>query len=151
MATSPGTAPRSRSLVELAGLVVGATFLLVGILGFVPGITTEGLEAAGTGSEAKLLGLFQVSVLHNLVHLSFGIVGLAMARTAAGARTFLVFGGVIYVVLFIYGLVIDKTGDLNFLPFNDADDFLHLGLAVGMLGLGLTLGRRDEAHTHTTV
>jgi hypothetical protein len=144
MATSPVTTPRTRSLVELAATVVGATFLLVGILGFVPGITSGDLSFASHESDAELLGIFQVSVLHNIVHLLFGIAGLAMARTAAGARTFLVGGGVIYLVLWIYGMVIDKTSDLNFVPMNTADDWLHFVLGVAMLGLGLALGRRDE-------
>jgi hypothetical protein len=48
-----------------------------------------------------LFGLFQVSILHNIVHLLFGIAGLAIARTAAQARTYLVFGGAIYLVLFL--------------------------------------------------
>ena len=46
-------------------------------------------------------GAFQVLILHNIVHLLFGIAGLAMARTAAQARTYLVFGGAIYLVLFV--------------------------------------------------
>lgn len=59
---------RTKSPVQIAALVVGAVFLLVGILGFVPGITTDYdlLGGAGHHSGAKLLGIFQVSVLHNL-------------------------------------------------------------------------------------
>ena len=132
---------------------MGATFLLVGVLGFLPGVTTDydNLGAAGTDSTAKLLGIFQVSVLHNVVHLLFGIAGLAMARTAAGARTFLVGGGVIYLVLWIYGLMIDKASNANFVPFNTADNWLHFGLGVGMLGLGVALDQEEPrvAAPHT--
>ncbi len=79
---------RDRSLVQLAALVVGATFLLVAVLGFLPGITTSysQLSFAGHESEAELLGLFQVSVLHNIVHGLFGLAGIALARTVSGAR-----------------------------------------------------------------
>jgi hypothetical protein len=88
---------RDRSLVQLAALVVGATFLLVAVLGFVPGITTDyrELSFAGQESEAELLGLFQVSVLHNIVHGLFGLAGIASARTISGARAYLLGGGVI--------------------------------------------------------
>lgn len=146
MTTSSATTTGSRSLVELAALLVGATFLLVGVLGFVPGITTHysDLSGAGTGSTAKLLGIFQVSVLHNVVHLLFGIAGLALARTAAGARTFLVGGGVIYLVLWVYGLVIDKASNANFVPFNTADNWLHFVLGVAMVGLGVSLAKRNR-------
>lgn len=137
------TTGTARSPLELVAMLVGATFLLVGILGFVPGITTHysDLTGAGNGSGAKLIGIFQVSVLHNVVHLLFGIAGLAMARSYAGARTFLVGGGVIYLVLWVYGLVIDKTSDANFVPLNTADDWLHFVLGVAMLGLGVALSR----------
>ena len=145
--SATGTGTGSRSLVELAALLVGATFLLVGVLGFLPGVTTHysDLSGAGTGSTAKLLGIFQVSVLHNVVHLLFGIAGLALARTASGARTFLVGGGVIYLALWVYGLVIDKASNANFVPFNTADNWLHFVLGVAMLGLGVTLAKQNRA------
>ena len=137
------TSNRTRHPVQLAAAVVGAVFLLVGILGFIPGVTGnyDQLMTAGHESEALLLGLFQVSILHNIVHLAFGVAGLALARTAVGGRNFLIYGGVIYAVLWIYGLVIDHDSAANFVPVNDADNWLHLGLAVGMLALGVLLGR----------
>lgn len=104
--------------MRTAARAVGAVFLLVGILGFIPGITTDydSLSFAGHDSGAELFGIFQVSVLHNLVHLAFGVAGLAMARTASLARAYLVGGGAVYLVLWLYGLVIDKNSDANFVP-----------------------------------
>ena len=133
--------------VQAAAAVVGAVFLLVGVLGFIPGITTDydSLEAAGHESHAELLGIFQVSILHNVVHLLFGVAGLALSRTASTARAFLIGGGVVYLVLWLYGLVIDKTSQANFVPLNTADDWLHFVLGVGMLALGVLLGRRTGA------
>ena len=142
-----------RSPLELVSLIVGATFLLVGILGFIPGITenTDAMEFSGHESGAELLGVFQVSVLHNAVHLLFGVIGLAAARMASSARAFLVGGGAIYVMLWLYGMLIDKAGDANFVPLNEADDWLHLGLGAAMLALGLALGRSARpAGTGTT-
>ena len=132
-----------RSPLRTAALGVGAVFLLVGVLGFVPGITTDfgDLGAAGEESTAKLLGIFQVSVLHNLVHVLFGVAGVLLSRTNEGSRAYLVGGGVIYLVLWLYGLVIDKSSDANFVPLNTADDWLHLLLGVGMIGLGVALSR----------
>src|ERR1700709_103599 len=93
----------SPSLVNTAAMIVGVVFVLVGILGVVPGITSHygDLGFAGHGSGAKLLGVFQVSILHNIVHLLFGVVGLVLAKTADGARTFLLGGGAVYLVLWI--------------------------------------------------
>jgi len=133
----------TRSTVQVAAAVVGAVFLLVGILGFIPGITTpyDGMEAAGHRSHAELLGIFQVSILHNIVHLLFGVAGLAMARTASSARAYLVGGGAVYLVLWLYGLVIDKASQANFVPVNVADDWLHFVLGAGMVALGVVLGK----------
>ena len=120
--------------------LVGIVFLLVGIAGFIPGITTnlyDGLEFAGNDGNAELLGIFKVSILHNLVHGLFGIAGLALAKTASGARTFLVGGGAIYVVLWLLGIL----GGADWIPSNSADDWLHLVLGIALIGLGVALTR----------
>jgi len=145
------TPHQERSLVTTAAKVVGAVFLLVGILGFIPGITSNysSLSFAGHMSEAKLLGLFQVSILHNIVHLLFGIAGIAMAKRADSARTYLVGGGIIYLVLWIYGLVTSNDSSANFVPLNTADDWLHLVLGLGMIALGVALSRRRVESTTT--
>jgi hypothetical protein len=149
MATHPASASSasSRTTVQLVSAVVGAVFLLVGVLGFIPGVTTDydTMQFAGHESEAMLLGLFQVSILHNIVHVLFGIAGLAMARTAGLARAFLVGGGIIYLVLWIYGLIVDPEATANFVPLNTADNWLHLVLGVGMVALGLLFGSRSTA------
>nr|WP_051310263.1 DUF4383 domain-containing protein [Thermocrispum agreste] len=144
--------PRSKQEpVRMAAMVVAAVFLLVGILGFIPGITSDfdTMTFAGHESGAMLLGLFNVSVLHNLVHLAFGVVGLALARTAAGANAFLLVGGIIYLGLVVYGLVISEDSAANFVPLNAADNWLHLVLGVGMIGLAMAL-RPRYAGGHTT-
>ena len=127
--------------VQRVASAVGLTFLLVGIAGFVPGLTTnlyEGLEFAGDRGSAELLGLFQVSVLHNVVHALFG-VGILMAATPAGARTYLLGSGALYVVLFLMGIV----GAGDWVPINSADNWLHLGLAVALLALGFATAREQ--------
>ncbi len=135
----------TRTPVQTAALVVGALFLLVGVLGFIPGITTDydTMTFAGHHSEAMLLGVFNVSILHNIVHLLFGVAGLAMARTVSSARAFLVGGGVIYAVLWVYGLVIDMDSSANFVPVNTADNWLHFALAVAMIAAGVLLAPRS--------
>lgn len=150
MTTTTHSRTTARTTVQKASLAVGAVFLLVGILGFVPGITTnyESLQFAGHHSEAMLLGLFQVSVLHNVVHLLFGAAGLLLARSATGARSFLLYGGVIYLVLFVYGLVVPEDSAGDFVPLNSLDNILHLVLGAGMIALAviLTKGRAKASN-----
>jgi hypothetical protein len=143
--TTNDTVRTTRSPAQLVATIVGLLFLVVGVLGFIPGITAHysDMSFAGHMSDAKLLGLFQVSVLHNIVHLLFGIAGLAMARTPASSVTYLVAGGVIYLVLWIYGLVIDMGSSANFVPVNNPDNWLHFVLGAGMVAAGLVLRDRS--------
>lgn len=139
--------------VQKAAKLVGIVFLAVGVLGFIPGITTnyDAMEFAGHQSEAKLLGLFQVSILHNIVHLLFGAAGLVLSKTINGAKKYLLVGGIIYLVLFVYGLAVSQNSDANFVPLNTADDLLHLVLGLGMIALAVLLTRRPGLDRATDV
>jgi Domain of unknown function (DUF4383) len=150
--TGSGGGRIGRRPVQLVAAIFGVVFLLVGILGFVPGVTTDydQLTFAGPMSGAMLLGLFAVSILHNIVHLAFGVAGLVLARTASGARNYLIVGGVVYAVIWIYGLVTDPMSSANFVPLNTADNWLHLILAVAMIALGVFLGRNVVRHRAST-
>jgi hypothetical protein len=135
---------KDRSALQTAALAVGVVFLLVGIAGFIPGITEDAPGSfAGEDSEGSLLGVFQTSILHNLVHLLFGVAGILMARTWEGANLFLLGGGIAYLALFLLGIV----GVMDWLPADDTDDWLHLALGLGMLGLWAALRGRREADT----
>ncbi|KQX08403.1 MULTISPECIES: DUF4383 domain-containing protein [unclassified Leifsonia] len=142
----------AKTAIEKTALIVGIVFLLVGIAGFIPGLTTnaESMEFAGHESEALLLGVFQVSILHNVVHLLFGVVGIAVAGNSRASRAYLIWGGVIYAVLWLYGLFTgDSDSSANFVPLNSADNWLHLVLALGMILLGLFVGRDRSNRTRT--
>lgn len=129
--------------VQRAAVAVAAVFGLVGLAGFIPGLTANivELDFAGHDSRAMLFGLFTVSVLHNVVHLLFAMTGLAMAIGSEGARVYLLGGGVVYLLLALYGALVPRAHEANFIPVNTADDVLHLALGVGMIGLGLLPGR----------
>jgi uncharacterized membrane protein YuzA (DUF378 family) len=135
-----------RSMLQTVALLFGIVFLLVGILGFIPGVTTDAPgDFLGEDSEAELFGVFQTSILLNLVYLLFGIAGLALARTWDGARTFLIGGGAIYAVLWVLGLV----GGAEWIPTNTSDHWLHFVFAATMLGAGFLLGRGMPARSAT--
>ncbi|RJT77807.1 DUF4383 domain-containing protein [Arthrobacter cheniae] len=146
MTSTNNRTDNGRTTLQRAAQAMGAVFLLVGILGFIPGITSNynTMMFAGHESQAMLLGIFQVSILHNIVHLLFGVAGLAMAKTVSGARNYLLGGGIIYAILWIYGLVIGQDSAANFVPVNSADNWLHLFLAVAMIALALALSRKRD-------
>lgn len=132
--------------VQKVALVFGIVFLIIGIAGFIPGLTTnvEAMQFAGHESGALLLGLFQVSILHNIVHLLYGVAGLAFATSYAGSKNYLIWGGVVYAVIFLYGLFVTGDNPANFVPFNTADNWLHIVLAVAMVALGFALTRSPD-------
>jgi uncharacterized membrane protein YhaH (DUF805 family) len=138
--------------IQKTALIVGIVFLVVGLAGFIPGLTqsVDQLHAAGTHSEAMLLGIFQVSVLHNIVHLLFAVAGIAAAVRAVPSRHYLIWGGVVYIALWVFGLFAVGTPEVNFVPVNEADNWLHLGLAIGMIVLGIAVGRDRSARTTGT-
>ncbi|QCU79162.1 DUF4383 domain-containing protein [Citricoccus sp. SGAir0253] len=157
MSTAPGRSPTGRthagdtthrSPVQVVALLYGIVFLLVGIAGFIPGLTTnyDSLQFAGHQSEAMLLGIFQVSILHNVVHLLYGIAGLALSRTGTAARQFLLWGGIVYLVLWLYGLFVGQDSPANFVPLNSPDNWLHLALGVTMVALSFLPRRTTTDH-----
>lgn len=144
--------------VQGAALFVGTGYLILGALGFLPGVTThhDTLQWAGHGSDALLFGVFAVSGLHNVVHLLLGAAGMICARTYAASRAYLLAGGITLLGVCIYRAA-TGNGDISAVfPLNGADNWLHVTLGVVMLILGLTLAAqhdptkpRSRAHTRS--
>jgi uncharacterized protein DUF4383 len=139
------TTPRYMA-VQGAALLIAGVFLAIGLLGFIPGVTSDYglLHWAGQHSGAKLFGMFPVSGLRNTVHLVFGVVGLVLMRSYAAARAYLIIGGLAYLAVWIYGLLIENSSGANFAPRNGADNWLHFGLGAAMVILGITLGGQRD-------
>lgn len=137
---------QDRSRVQVASIVFGVVFLVVGLAGFIPGLTTD-YDRLGTfgGVAAKLLGIFGVNWLENVTHLLYGAAGLAAASTAARSRQYFLFGGVLYAIVGIYGVATGVHSDANILGVNEAGNVLHFVLAVVMIGVALVLGREEAA------
>jgi hypothetical protein len=141
-----GGVTRDRTDIQKAAMLFGIIFLLVGLLGFIPGITQD-FDRLTTFDDvgAKLLGIFGINILENAVHLLYGVVGLVAASSWAASKNYFVWGGVVYVGLWLYGLVIDEQSAANFVGLNTAAHWLHLALGVTMIAVGFLLSRRVVA------
>ena len=132
-----------RADVQNAGMGVGIVLMLVGVLGFIPGVTTQYSELMflGPDSHAMFLGLFQVSMLLSIVQLVIGGAGWAMSRNEMGARRFLMGAGALYIILSIFGLSVGVDSAANFLSLNMTDSWTLLVVGVLMIAAGWMFSR----------
>ena len=110
-------------------LLFGAVFLLIGILGFVPGVTND---------QNLLLGIFQVGPLQNLIHILSGVAALVAATSEAYGKLYFKIFGVVYTIVAIVGIVQGDTV-LGLFAVNAAENILHVVLAVVFLAVGFGL------------
>ncbi|GAB2653628.1 DUF4383 domain-containing protein [Prescottella soli] len=142
----------ARTTTQVVTIAVSVAVLLIGVLGFVPGVTSGlgDIAWAGPGSDAHMLGWADVSVLHNVAHITTGVIGLALARTLASAEMFLIGAGLVAILTGVYGLVIDSDTASNFLPIDRVASWLHLVVGVTFVFLGVALPRHDDGPTDAT-
>lgn len=114
-------------------LIYGIVFLLVGVAGFVPAFLTPlepgHPELAFDAGAGRLFGLFPVNALHNIVHIVFGIWGLAAYRSVPGSITYARPVAVIYAILFVMGLIPGLHTAFGLVPVYGHDVWLHAVLA----------------------
>ncbi|KQM81165.1 DUF4383 domain-containing protein [Agromyces sp. Leaf222] len=129
------------SVNRIVGVVFGAVYLVVGLLGFA---VTGGVGFIATEG-GLLLGVFAVNPLHNIAHLLIGaallVAGIVSTRAAKGVNTVV---GAAYLLLGIVGFFLAGTA-ANILALNTADHFLHLASALVLLGVGL--GAESVSHS----
>ncbi|HWH44838.1 MAG TPA: DUF4383 domain-containing protein [Thermoleophilaceae bacterium] len=131
----------ARTPAQMYALVFGALLLVIGVIGF---FVDSAFESGSEISGDELI-LFEVNGWHNIVHIASGLVGLAMAGSAASARLFALGFGVVYGVVTLWGFIDDPI--LNLIPVNTADNFLHLAIAGAGIWAGLASSPRGpDAH-----
>jgi len=128
----------NRSTVQMVALVFGAIYLAVGILGFLPF-----LGGSITLTNTKLLGLFNINLLHNLVHVVIGIAGLAAVTSIPNARRFCQVVGVVLLLLGVLGVFV--ANPLGLLYIGGLDIALHLvtGAVLAYFGFAATVSTRS--------
>jgi hypothetical protein len=148
-ATSAGAASRdhtradARTPAQWYCLIFGATLLAVGLLGFAFDSTFN----TGEGVDGdKLIGIFEVNGIHNLVHIASGAALLALSPKRATARLAALTFGVVYGLVTIIGFV-DGDSVLGIIPVNMADNFLHLAISGLAIAAGLLSSGDDDARS----
>jgi hypothetical protein len=113
-------------------LVFGIAFLLIGLSGFVFNTPphAEHPPLAVDSFYGQALGLFPVNILHNIVHLLFGVWGLLAYKSLSGAKTYAKSVAIIYAVLTVAGLIPNLDTMFGLVPLFGNDVWLHALLAA---------------------
>ena len=123
-------------------LIVGIVYLLVGTAGFIPGLVEdrEFVDLTVDAGEGDLLGIFPINVLHNIVHVLIGLLGILAYRSFAAARNYSRALAIVYALLAVMGLI--DAGDVNktfgLIPIHSHDVWLHAvtALVAAYFGFG---------------
>jgi len=114
-------------------LIFGIVFLIVGALGFVPSMVHAPMGDHAMNMKqgyGDLLGMFPVNMLHNVVHILFGIWGILAYRSLSGARMYFRVVAILYAILTIMGLVPAMDTTYGLIPLYGNDVWLHALLAI---------------------
>ena len=135
-----------RSPAQLYALIFGVVLVAAGILGFFYDST---FESGDDASRDAVLGILDVNGWHNIVHIASGVVGLAVARSYANARTYALAFGAIYIVVAILGFIYGDGDEIfDLIPVNTEDNVLHA--LIGVAGLGAGMATPSEPAPTTT-
>ncbi len=133
-------------------LLGGASLLLAGLIGMLYDSTFDtsktDLQGGGALQGDKLLGIFEVNGIHNLIHIATGLLLLAVAPKRATAKTGVLAFGVVYGLVTVIGLIDGETV-LGLIPVNAADNVLHIALTVAALLAAFASRADDDARSRT--
>lgn len=114
-------------MLKKIAMIYGIIFIVIGILGFIPVFTPNGL----------LLGMFMVNGLHNIIHLVTGVVAVWIGKKKPMAsRPFFKVFGVIYAIVAILGFFYQENPIFGLIANNPSDTWLHVVIALITLYLG---------------
>ena len=121
-------------------LVWGILFLVIFASGVIPGLLQPpGMNDPTMAMDAmygRALGLFPVNLLHDGVHLVFGVWGIVASRSWDAAKTYARITAVIYALFAIMGLVPGLNTTFGMVPLFSHDVWLHVILAAGAAYFG---------------
>ncbi len=120
--------------IRTFALVWGILFLVIFASGVIPGmLQPPGMTDPPMQMDSmygRALGLFPVNLLHDVVHLLFGVWGLVASRSYDGAKTFAKTTAIVYALFVVMGLIPGLDTTFGFVPLFSHDVWLHVLLAA---------------------
>ena len=123
-------------MIKAIAIIYGLVFVALGILGFLPQFTQNEM----------LFGMFQVNLVHNVIHLATGVIALWVGFSNASAcRIFFQVFGILYLLVSALGFYYGNQMLLGMIANNTADSWLHLLIAVVTLYFGFGIKLKNPA------
>lgn len=125
---------------RIVALALGASFLLVGIVGFLPGFVSPiGVDApalAFSDGYGNVLGLFPTNFLHNAIHIVVGLLGLAAATSVGGSLVYNQLFAIAYIGIALMGLIPGANTTFGVMPIFGNNVWFNAltGLVAGYYG-----------------
>ena len=140
---------KNKSLAAGASLLIGASYVAIGTLGF----TITGFNSFLTDTGDTLaFGFASINPMHNLVHLAIGAFLIVMTRfSSATAEGALMGVGLFYIVAFVIGVT--AADNLTIIAMNgagDGENLIHIVTGVTALTAGLISAGRSESMARRT-
>jgi Domain of unknown function (DUF4383) len=126
----------ARTLAQSFCLALGLVLIAAGVLGLIFG--NSSFDTGDSIQGGDFLG-FTVNGWHNVVHIATGAFLVLMAGSAGSAALGALIFGIIYAAVCVVGFTSDSD-IFNVVAIDDADNWLHLGLAVLGIIVGLSAG-----------
>lgn len=118
------------SMLKFLAIFFGLLMIAVGILGFLPDYAPGG----------KLFGIFSVNPMHNIIHIGTGVAALICGLASSlAAKVFFIIFGLVYAAIAVLGFMQGEGALLGIIAINQADNWLHAGIALLSLYFGLFL------------
>ena len=128
------------SPARLYALVVGATLVVAGVIGF---FFNGDFSTGNDVPRDAVFDILDVNGWHNVVHVATGALGLLALASLAGSRLYALGLGAVYLAVAVWGFAIgDGEVIAGLIPINTADSVLHLALGVLGVAAGLASGTR---------
>ena len=120
-------------MMKALAIIYGIVFVAIGVMGFLPHFTQKGM----------LVGILQVNVMLNVIHLATGIIALWVGfSTASACRIFFQVFGIIYLLASFLGFYYGDQMMLGMIANNAADSWAHLLIALVTLYFGFGIKTR---------
>lgn len=120
-------------MLRILAILFGILFILSGVMGFIPRFVHEG----------KLFGFFEINTVRNILHMTFGFLGILVGlKSKFASKIYFIILGLFFLIMAALGFYHATGVIFNYIAANFADNWLHGALAIIFLYIGISYIRK---------